>query len=60
MTFDELIFNGQRTLVSDRYILYTCRGGINAADGTFEIGVRPSASGRVETVVHRFFSPDRR
>jgi len=58
MTFDEIIFNGQRSVVSNNYVLYTCEGGVNSADGVFEIGVRPSASGRVETVVHRFFRPN--
>jgi RHS repeat-associated protein len=36
--------------------------GTRAAEvirGTYEVGVRPSASGRTEVVVHRFFRPDR-
>jgi hypothetical protein len=51
---------GNRQVISDNYILYSQRGSINGVEGTFEIGVRPSASGRNEVIVHRFFRPDPR
>ncbi|MBB5020682.1 hypothetical protein HNQ59_004007 [Chitinivorax tropicus] len=81
------IFAGQRTVVSDRYVLYTKDGTITLpgepiygkaqvrigdgqrvreiigttpsriVEGTFEIGVRPSVSGRTEVITHRFFRP---
>jgi hypothetical protein len=56
--FDEAVFAGKRTVVSSDYILYEARGAINGAEGTFQIGVRPSASGRTEVITHRFFKPD--
>ena len=56
--FNQEIFKGNRQVVSKDYILYTERGSINGRTGTFEIGVRPSASGRTEVIVHRFFRPD--
>ncbi|MBD0372900.1 MAG: S8 family serine peptidase [Pyrinomonadaceae bacterium] len=58
-SFDRLIFQGQRTVISDSYILYTRPGAINGVQGVFEIGVRPSASGATEVIVHRFFRPIR-
>jgi len=71
-SFDEHILQGTRTVVSDKYVLYTERGSIGhpgrydldppragrTIDGTYEIGVRPSDSGRTEVIVHRFFRPD--
>ena len=57
-SFDAEIVNGDKKVISDSYTLYTRRGEINGVEGTFEIGVRPSASGRTETIVHRFFKPD--
>lgn len=45
-------------MVSDDYVLYTKRGVLNGKPGTYEIGVRLSASGRNEVITHRFFNPD--
>ena len=56
-SFDEVIFQGTRTVISNDYILYTQEGMINGMRGTFEIGVRPSLSGGTEVIVHRFFRP---
>ncbi|MGY8628250.1 LysM peptidoglycan-binding domain-containing protein [Chromobacterium violaceum] len=83
--FNSEIFSGKRTVVSDRYVLYTKEGGIvlpgapiygssqvrigtdrpvreiiGFSDprfiiGTYEIGVRPSLTGRTEVITHRFF-----
>jgi RHS repeat-associated protein len=58
-SFNDVIFRGERRVVSDSYVTYTQRGAINGVDGTFEIGVRPSASGRTEVITHRFFRPDK-
>jgi hypothetical protein len=58
-SFNKSIFSGNRQVISDNYTLYTQRGAINGVEGTFEIGVRPSASGRTEVITHRFFRPDR-
>jgi hypothetical protein len=58
-SFDDQIFRqGQRLTVSEDYVQYTLRGTVNGRTGTFEIGVRPSASGRTEVTTHRFFRPD--
>jgi RHS repeat-associated protein len=71
-SFDDQILHGTRTVVSDKYVLYTERGSLGhpgrydldpprparTIDGTYEIGVRPSDSGRTEVIVHRFFRPD--
>ena len=57
-SFNKEIFKGARRVVSERYVLYTQQGSINGVNGTFEIGVRPSPSGRIEVIVHRFFRPD--
>jgi RHS repeat-associated protein len=71
-SFDDHIFQGTRTVVSDKYVLYAERGSMGhpgrydldpprparTLDGTYEIGVRPSDSGRTEVIVHRFFRPD--
>jgi RHS repeat-associated protein len=59
-SFDEIILSGERTVVSNDYVLYTKPGSINGVDGTFQIGVRPSRSGRIEVITHRFFKPSRR
>jgi hypothetical protein len=60
-SFDEEIFrHGTRTVVKGDYVVYRLRGTLNGQEGTFEIGVRPSDSGRTETITHRFFKPDRR
>jgi RHS repeat-associated protein len=71
-SFDDQIFQGTRTAVSDNYVLYTERGTLGrpgrydldpprpaqTMHGTYEIGVRPSASGQTEVITHRFFRPD--
>jgi hypothetical protein len=59
-SFNDEIFRGNKTVVSDNYHLYTKPGIINKRSGVFEIGVRPSASGRTEVIVHRFFRPDKK
>ncbi len=60
-TFDHQIFrHGTRHVRSDDYIQYELRGVLNGRVGTYEIGVRPSATGRTEVIVHRFFRPDRK
>ena len=58
-SFNEEIFNGTRTVKSPNYTEYTQRGAMNGKEGTYEIGVRPSVSGRTEVITHRFFRPDR-
>ena len=58
-SFNDSIFKGNRQVISDNYVLYTQRGSINGRKGVFEIGVRPSASGRTEVITHRFFNPDK-
>jgi hypothetical protein len=58
-SFNKSIFSGNRQVISDDYVLYTQRGFVNGRAGTFEIGVRPSASGRTEVITHRFFNPDK-
>ncbi len=58
-SYDRFIFAGQRTVVSPTYVTYTLRGTLNGVRGTYELGVRPSASGRNEVVTHRLFRPDR-
>jgi RHS repeat-associated protein len=58
-SFNDAIFKGERRVVSDSYVTYTQRGVVNGTEGTFEIGVRPSASGRTEVITHRFFRPDK-
>ena len=68
-TFDAQIFQGSRTVTYDFFtvdkkgllndgIMYRAPGSINGRTGTFEIGVRPSVSGRTEVIIHRFFKPD--
>lgn len=57
-SFNEQIFSGTRTVKSPNYVEYTSPGTLNGRTGSFEIGVRPSASGRTEVIVHRFFRPD--
>ena len=55
----EVFSRGTRTVKDDGYVLYELPGEINGTKGVFEIGVRPSASGRTEVIDHRFFKPDR-
>lgn len=58
-SYNASVFSGSRTVFSADYVQYTLRGSINGYSGTFEIGVRPSQSGRNEVITHRFFRPDR-
>lgn len=51
-------FNVPRAGLSQDGVMYQLRGSVNGADGIFEIGVRPSVSGRTEVIGHRFFRPD--
>jgi hypothetical protein len=77
-SFNDEIFKGTRTVVSDDYVVYSKPGTITlpgkpifdakgnrigetpsrVIEGTFEIGVRPSATGRSEIITHRFFRPN--
>jgi RHS repeat-associated protein len=56
----EVFERGQRTVIDDDYVLYTLRGTVNGVEGVYEVGVRPSISGRNEVITHWFFRPDRR
>jgi hypothetical protein len=56
---EQVFAAGQRTVVSPNYVQYTMRGVVNGVEGTYEIGVRPSASGRTEVITHWFFRPDK-
>ena len=68
-SFDAHIYQGSRTVTPGFYrrakqglsndgVMYSTRGSINGRTGTFEIGVRPSTSGRTELIMHRSFRPD--
>ena len=68
-SFNEEVFKGSREVTTNFFnvdkqglsndsIMYRARGSINGHSGTFEIGVRPSVSGRTEVMTHRFFKPD--
>ena len=59
-SFNAEIFKGKKTIVSDNYHLYTKPGTLNGRPGIYEIGVRPSASGRTEVITHRFFNPSKK
>ncbi len=56
---DDVFAKGQRSVISADYVQYTRRGTVNGVEGTYEIGVRPSASGRNETITHWFFRPNK-
>jgi RHS repeat-associated protein len=70
MSVDEAVVNeGARTVrqgfwrtaranLSNNSVSYELRGALNGRQGTYEIFTRPSASGRTEVIVHRFFHPD--
>jgi hypothetical protein len=45
-------------VISPDNTLYTKPGTLNGVSGTYEIGVRPSPSGRTEVITHRFFQAD--
>lgn len=55
---EEVMAHGQRTVVNGSYVQYTMRGTINGYEGTYQIGVEVSNSGRTETITHWFFKPD--
>jgi len=59
-SFNSDIFQGNKTIVSDSYHLYTKPGVLNGRSGMYEIGVKPSASGRTEVITHRFFRPNKK
>jgi len=59
-SFNKEIFKGNKTIVNDNYNLYTKPGVLNGRSGTFEIGVRPSASKNTEVITHRFFRPNKK
>jgi hypothetical protein len=67
-SFNADIFKGTRTVTRDFFnvdrqslsndgVMYRASGHINGKAGTFEIGVRPSLSGRTEVITHRVFRP---
>ena len=58
-SFNAAIFKGNKKIVNDNYHLYTKPGTLNGRSGVYEIGVRPSASGKTEVIIHRFFRPDK-
>ncbi|GGF23839.1 hypothetical protein [Flavobacterium limi] len=70
--FNNVIFeNGTKTVtpnyftvskggLSNTNILYQYPGIINGNKGFFEIGIRPSVSGKTEVIWHRFFNPVKR
>ena len=51
-------FNKAKAGLSNDSVMYRLRGTVNGAEGTFEIGARPSLSGQTEVISHRFFRPD--
>jgi len=59
-SFNAEIFKGNKTVVNGNYHLYTKPGTLNGRSGTFEIGVRPSSSGKSEVITHRFFRPSKK
>lgn len=70
-SFNKIIFEkGTKTITPNYFgdvkpgltntnILYKYPGTINGVNGFFEIGARPSVSGKTEVIVHRFFNPTR-
>lgn len=51
-------FNKAKAGLTNDSVMYQLRGSINGTEGTFEIAARPSPSGRIEVITHRFFRPD--
>ena len=50
-SFNNQIFKqGERLAISYKYIQYGLKGSLNGRSGTYEIGVKPSASGRTEVI----------
>jgi hypothetical protein len=45
------------SLLSNDSVNYALSGSINGVDGEYQIFTRPSVSGRVEVIMHRFFMP---
>lgn len=56
----ENFFNVAKPQLSNTSIQYFKPGFVNGVKGVFEIFTRPSISGKVEVIMHRFFNPDRR
>jgi len=52
-------FNKALPLLTNDSINYSLPGSINGAEGLYEIFTRPSLSGNVELIMHRFFRPFR-
>jgi hypothetical protein len=50
-------FNKSRPGYSNDSRMYTMPGSINGVNGIYEIATRPSLSGALELVMHRFFRP---
>ena len=44
--------------LSNDSVMYQLGGTVNGVQGTFELGVRPSVSGKTEVIIHTFFRPD--
>lgn len=51
-------FNFARPGLTRDGVMYELRGSVNGTGGTFQIGVRPSISGNIEVIGHRFFKKD--
>lgn len=60
---DKYIYEGTRTVISNKYVQYTIQGSMAAGksgkvvNGVYEIGVKPILGGMIEIVKHRFFNP---
>ena len=50
-------FNKMAPLLSNDSVNYTLPGSINGVEGEYQIFTRPSLSGNVELIMHRFFMP---
>jgi hypothetical protein len=57
MSFDSTIISSGTRTSSSNFVMYRQPGTINGRTGVFEIGARPSPSGRTEVIRHRFFRP---
>lgn len=55
----KVVKNGSRQVLKNNYVQYELRGVVNGKSGVYQLGVKPSPSGRTEVIVHRFFKPDR-
>ena len=67
-SFNDNIFQGEKIIKPNYYnvgkpglsntsILYKSPGTLNGVRGFYEIGTRPSISGKTEVIIHRFFRP---